>query len=246
MQHQASGRFIVNASIQICHEHAVFHHDFETITVLLAWRWMHTQRRLSQVPRFKTYLSLFLGLIRFSESNHGALDNLTAQPHPANNPYSQPLAYLPFGPSLSGSSTPSRIHPSHLSTAPFPHGNTATAFSSNSYFPNDALSQLYGLVKESPFILNNQPEPVLSSEEGQTLVRAVLHVPDCPEVAWQKSDRSIFTLFVDCKAYKCLICGHKKTSLERAVGCVRSHLRHRPFACPGEAFGCTSCKKRAK
>jgi hypothetical protein len=48
-------------------------------------------------------------------------------------------------------------------------------------------------------------------------------------------------IFVDSVEKKCLLCGAPKTSMPRALGCVRSHLGLRPFTCPGPQKGCRKC-----
>lgn len=184
------------------------------------------------------------GLKQLPETSHDALTNLTVPSNPSNYPYAQPSVYPSYDPVHSSNSIPSTSRDPHVLATPSRGGNNTTTFGRDSHFPNDALSELYRIIKVSSFVLNHQLEPVLSSEEGRTLVKAILYVPDCPNAAWEDSDRSVFTLFIDCKAYMCLICGRQKTSLERVIGCVRSHLGHRPFICPGAVVGCASCKRR--
>ncbi|KIM30298.1 hypothetical protein M408DRAFT_296558 [Serendipita vermifera MAFF 305830] len=65
----------------------------------------------------------------------------------------------------------------------------------------------------------------------------ITHLPQCPPIDFSNSKRSLFTLFVDEKLRCCLFCGSSKTTISRALGCVRSHLGHKPFRCTG----CQSC-----
>jgi len=119
------------------------------------------------------------------------------------------------------------------------------AFGPRSIFPNEALARLLSLTSLSPFVLNHRLEPTVDSEEGQALIQNIRYLPDCPTTALQWSTLSIFTLFVNFQHRRCLLCGSKKTSLERAVGCVRSHLDHRPFICGIHSVRCASCNINA-
>ena len=103
---------------------------------------------------------------------------------------------------------------------------------------NLALELLLTLVKGSSFVTTQQHEPSLESPEGQDLLRLVSHLPGFSTLAVQNPGRSIYTILVG-RGNKCLICDSFKTSLDRAVACVRLHLGHRPFVCSGESVGCT-------
>jgi hypothetical protein len=120
------------------------------------------------------------------------------------------------------------------------------AFGRYSPFPNEALAKLLPLIVGSSFISAHQLEPTIDSEEGQALLSEIVYFTDCPPRALQISNLSIFTLMVDFSSRKCLICGSSKTSIDRAVGCIRSHLDHRPFVCGGGgSICCVRCGKKA-
>ena len=158
------------------------------------------------------------------------------------------------GPSHVGIPSPATVSsPSDSISSPPAAGATVVqsnpieaVFGTDSPFRNDALAALCRLIKGSNFILNHQLEPTISSADGQALISMISHLPGCPPMARDRSDQSIFTLLVDCQARRCLICRSTKTSKERAVCCIRSHFRHRPFVCRGEVAGCLSCKKLAR
>jgi hypothetical protein len=120
------------------------------------------------------------------------------------------------------------------------------AFRSNSAFPNEACAKLLEFISQSTFIGSNQLEPSIDSDEGQRLLKNIRDMSDCPPMAFQKSNLSIFALLVDINSRRCLICNSAKSSLDRAIGCVRSHLNHRPFVCGGEPAGCVRCKDYAR
>jgi hypothetical protein len=100
---------------------------------------------------------------------------------------------------------------------------------------------LYLLVKNSPFCLEDKLEPTLDSVEGQ----AMLEKMDDLEIisALRVQRKSIYYLFIDEKTSRCLFCESKKSTPKRALSCVRSHLNHRPFQCPGESVSCKWCNE---
>lgn len=90
-----------------------------------------------------------------------------------------------------------------------------------------------------------QLEPTVGSLEGGRLVG----VPPSDMRSTIATGRSIYAIFVKTvysKARICLICGANKCSLERALGCIRSHLGLRPFTCGGVAEGCGLCDGRSE
>jgi hypothetical protein len=106
------------------------------------------------------------------------------------------------------------------------------AFAEGSCHPNVALRSLLDCILHSTFIANQEPEPTLTDEYSVYVLAQIVILPQCPPV-----DFSLFTLFVDKSHHCCLMCNTHKSSLSRALGCVRSHLGHRPFWCTG----CQSC-----
>jgi hypothetical protein len=117
------------------------------------------------------------------------------------------------------------------------------AFGPHSSCANEALAHYLDLINCSLFKWLDLPEPTLNHEEGRGLLEKISYLPGCPLVPERYRSRSIFILLVDCATKKCLICGVMKGTLERAIGCVRAHLNHRPFICGGNADGCLACDK---
>jgi hypothetical protein len=116
------------------------------------------------------------------------------------------------------------------------------SFRPHSSFPNTARRSLLDLITQASFLKTHQNEPSIDSADGQALLMNMWDLSDCPPMAFQKSSLSIFALLVDVDSRTCLICGSSKTSLDRAIGCVRSHLDHRPFVCGGASVGCSRCQ----
>ncbi|KAG8854665.1 hypothetical protein FRB91_003214 [Serendipita sp. 411] len=90
----------------------------------------------------------------------------------------------------------------------------------------------------SPFYLNQEHEPQLGTFDAE-LVLLVGDMSTLASIAPRKG--SIFSLFIDMDAMMCLFCDQVHRSVERVIGCVRSHIGHRPFACGGGKDGCKSC-----
>jgi hypothetical protein len=120
------------------------------------------------------------------------------------------------------------------------------AFRPHSSCPNEALAQYLDLINDSFFKWLDLPEPTLDQEEGRRLLEMVSCLPGCPLVPERYRRRSIFILLVDCAEKKCLVCGVKKGTLERAISCVRTHLNHRPFLCRGRSIGCRTCGEKSR
>ena len=159
--------------------------------------------------------------------------------------------------------TPSLTLPQHHSGSSSPNGESQpqdnrrrkstndhqdyvlVAFGPGSIFPNNALAKLLSLLAGSLFVSTHQPEPTIDSADGQALLSQIACIPDCPSTASQKTHISIYVLLLDIPKRKCLLCGSSKSSLDRAIGCVRSHLNHRPFVCGVQSACCTPCRERA-
>jgi hypothetical protein len=111
------------------------------------------------------------------------------------------------------------------------------AFTEGSCHPNVALRSLLNCIQHSKFIANQEAEPTLTDDYSIYVLAQIVTLPQCPPIDFNAPKRSLFTLFVDKPHHRCLICNTHKSSLSRALGCVRSHLGHRPFWC----MGCQSC-----
>ncbi|KAG8871716.1 hypothetical protein FRC20_010244 [Serendipita sp. 405] len=114
----------------------------------------------------------------------------------------------------------------------------AEAFYDGSVHPDPDRRNLFETILKSDFYKKQNPEPVLGTSNATAILSSAgtsalgNHAP--PNV-------SIFVLFVDREKNMCLICGKTCAAIERLVGCVRKHFNHRPFACRGQAAGCTKC-----
>jgi len=110
-----------------------------------------------------------------------------------------------------------------------------TAFKNNSVYPDPFRRYCLDSIVESQLDIN-QLEPDQNSLEAiQILGPAAFCLPSTT------APGSILNIFVDSVEKKCLVCGAPKTSMPRALGCVRSHLGLRPFPCPGPQMGCRKC-----
>jgi hypothetical protein len=138
-------------------------------------------------------------------------------------------------------STPATTPPE---TVNFKSNIATIAFLPHSPFPNGALAHFLDLIKTSAFIWFNQFEPSINSEAGQDLLRTVSNHHGCPPIPDQHSGQSIYILMVDRSTKQCLMCGQTKSSLERAITCIRTHLGHKPFVCGGYSAKCLTCGKK--
>lgn len=118
-------------------------------------------------------------------------------------------------------------------------GCLAVAFTKDSCHPSIALRSLLDYVLPSAFILDQSHEPFFTDKLAMLFIERIIHLPQCPPIDFGNSKRSLFTIFVEKAAFRCLFCGLCKTSMPRALGCVRSHLGHKPFRCSG----CQSCNQ---
>jgi hypothetical protein len=128
--------------------------------------------------------------------------------------------------------------PEHLVPYSGPQSKVLSeSFTDGSCHPNVALRGLLDCILHSTFLANQEVEPTLTDEYGIYVLSQLVNLPQCPPIDFNVPKRSLFTLFVDRPHYRCLMCHTHKSSLSRALGCVRSHLEHRPFRC----MGCQSC-----
>jgi hypothetical protein len=103
--------------------------------------------------------------------------------------------------------------------------------------------KLLAYILDSHYYLFDLPEPKLGTEEGTNILR---HLAEEQGVTFPpnqvKPGTPLSALLTDPTQPKCLICQKKKTTAQRAVECVRSHIGHRPFRCGGSSQGCPTCR----
>ncbi|PVF92396.1 hypothetical protein CPB86DRAFT_717564, partial [Serendipita vermifera] len=107
---------------------------------------------------------------------------------------------------------------------------------------DSALRSLLHAIRRSNFCVRNQHEPVIGTQEAEDLFCNNEDVRQ--QVNSKLRDKSIYYLFLDEQHRRCCLCGCTKTSATRAISCVRSHLGHRPFPCPGAEGGCRRCNSQ--
>ncbi|KAG8834976.1 hypothetical protein FRC17_006072 [Serendipita sp. 399] len=113
-----------------------------------------------------------------------------------------------------------------------------TAFTSQSTHPDPQLRALLDIIPTTSFYLNQELEPRIDTPEAAL----ILSKAGTPFLACNvRKDRSLLSLFVDSDENQCLFCFKAYPCPDRALGCVRKHLGHRPFSCGGELVGCTKC-----
>jgi hypothetical protein len=99
-------------------------------------------------------------------------------------------------------------------------------------------------IKASVFHSEHQLEPTIGSKEGIALLDGITILDaDMSRVCQhgKTSGKSIYWLLVDHKTKVCRICGIRRGTEQRAIGCVRTDLGHRPFRCPGIDANCYRC-----
>jgi hypothetical protein len=107
------------------------------------------------------------------------------------------------------------------------------AFNEGSYYPSRSLSLLLDDVLLSSFLRENILEPLIGDDYSTVVLMDLIDIPGFPLINRRQRGQSLYTLFIERPSNMCLMCGKPKTSLARALGCVRSHLGHRPFICSG-------------
>ncbi|KAG8835428.1 hypothetical protein FRC17_003327 [Serendipita sp. 399] len=112
------------------------------------------------------------------------------------------------------------------------------AFTDQSPHPDTTRRTLLDEILRSSFYLENEHEPQLSTLEADIiLVMAGLDpLADC---VTRKG--SIYSLLINAVTMACLICDKTHGTTNRALGCVRKHLGHRPFVCKGMRDRCRNC-----
>jgi hypothetical protein len=120
------------------------------------------------------------------------------------------------------------------------------AFTKHSRYENSTLRFLLDSSLTSEFLNQDREEPSLGTHEGNCILASMKSL--CFELSNEDipSGGSIYAFFIGESGKLCLICGKHKTSLQRGIECVRSHLNHRPFVCGGETTGCEACIKHQR
>ncbi|KAG8787001.1 hypothetical protein FRC15_010253 [Serendipita sp. 397] len=113
------------------------------------------------------------------------------------------------------------------------------AFTEESPHPDAQKRALLVEFLRSGFYLNQEHEPRLGTLEAE-FVFSMAGVPS--SLAYNAPrNGSVFSPFVDMDTMTCLFCAKTHKSVKRVIGCVRSHIGHRPFVCGGDKDGCNSC-----
>ena len=101
------------------------------------------------------------------------------------------------------------------------------AFTKDSYHPDSILRAQLDEVINSDYVRSDEHEPLTYKchKDGNK------HTSSSKKSKTAKT--SSYIRFIKRPGSVCLLCGSQKTSLSRALGCVRAHLDHRPFRCSG-------------
>jgi hypothetical protein len=102
-----------------------------------------------------------------------------------------------------------------------------------------SLLSLFRLVLASDFYSDNRLEPSIGTVEGDALLSQDEELKSYVQSRF--AGKSVYTPFIEEPFNKCRICNSTKTSPIRVLSCVRSHLDHRPFRCPGIGEDCRRC-----
>jgi hypothetical protein len=88
------------------------------------------------------------------------------------------------------------------------------------------------------------PEPRLGTEEGDAIFR---HLEETNDIQFphhgSRQGVPLSSLLTDSARHQCLLCDSIKTTSQRAVECVGSHLDYRPFWCGGYTARCFTCRR---
>lgn len=128
----------------------------------------------------------------------------------------------------------------HVASPKF-DSRSVPAGDSDTRLRKEVVTRLRDLMLNSEFVQSGQLEPTIGSEEGGLFLKQIENELGHPPAVTHNNTLSIFTLL--CCGFRCLLCGDTKRSTQRAVGCIRSHLNHRPFVCKGRSDKCIACAK---
>jgi hypothetical protein len=114
-------------------------------------------------------------------------------------------------------------------------------FSKDAIYPDSYLHSCLNRLLQSRFYLENDHEPTIGSYEGNLILGGIpTMLASSPLLMWRIGE-SIYIAFMNTAERRCLLCGSVKRSIPTALSCVRSHLNHKPFLCPGKSSGCKLC-----
>jgi hypothetical protein len=114
-------------------------------------------------------------------------------------------------------------------------------FSKDAIYPNRYLRSCLDRLLQSRFYRENDHEPTIGSLEGDLILGGIPTIlASSSHLMWRMGE-SVYIAFVDIAERRCLLCGTIKRSIPAALSCVRSHLNHKPFLCPGKSSGCNLC-----
>jgi hypothetical protein len=114
-------------------------------------------------------------------------------------------------------------------------------FSKDAIYPNPYLRSCLDRLLQSRFYRENDHEPTIGSLEGDLILGGIPTMLALSPLLMWRIGESIYIAFIDIAERRCLLCGTVKRSIPIALSCVRSHLNHKPFRCPGKSSGCNLC-----
>ncbi|PVF93775.1 hypothetical protein CPB86DRAFT_88365 [Serendipita vermifera] len=104
--------------------------------------------------------------------------------------------------------------------------------------------KLLSYILNSEYYLSDGPEPEIGSDKASTILSRLEETEGVtfPQ-HWIKRGAPLSALLTDPKQRKCLICEGKKSTAQRAIECVRSHIGYRPYHCGGTNRNCPRCRQ---
>ncbi|CAG8675170.1 12719_t:CDS:2, partial [Acaulospora colombiana] len=106
-----------------------------------------------------------------------------------------------------------------------------------------AYRKLLAYILDADCYISHITEPRIGTAEGDRVLQYLEEV-DGVQFPQHKlrADIPLSALLTDPNSRRCLLCGAIKTSAQRAIECVGSHLDYRPFGCTGFTGGCPTCR----
>jgi hypothetical protein len=104
--------------------------------------------------------------------------------------------------------------------------------------------KLLAWILDADYYKYHLPEPRLGTEEGDAILQ---HLEKANGIQFPhhriRRGSPLSSLLTDSARHQCLLCDSIKTTSQRAVECVGSHLDYRPFWCGGYTAGCFTCRR---